>query len=232
MLIIFDVDGTLIGGEAVDWKCFGDAFTHVTGTTLTPEFWAGIREVTAKAIVHQALSLSQHAPAPLLISQIEGEVSREYVRRLKAAHALDDKAFPPAPGVAQLLQHLDRQDHLKVALATGDWYESITFKLSAAGIDYSRYPVATSSDCYSRADIIRLAAERAGYPITQALYVGDGLWDYRATQQLGIPFLGVGHRHKSFLEAGAPHAMQIVDTEGFMAWLGALPAYARARILS
>ena len=56
MLIIFDVDGTLIGGEESDWKSFNAAFSEITGKTFSVEFWKTLDEVTASAIVHEGLS--------------------------------------------------------------------------------------------------------------------------------------------------------------------------------
>ena len=214
MLIIFDVDGTLIGGESTDWKCFADAFLEVTGSPFGAEFFATIQEVTAKAIVHQALP-KYTAEAR---QQTESLVCAEYLKRLQSAHALDANSFKPALGVLDVLKYLDQQDDLAVAIATGDWLETISFKLGAAEIDVSRYPMATSSDCYARADIIRLSAERAGYSLADTLYVGDGLWDFRATQKLGIPFLGVGHRYSQFVNAGVIHALQTLEPSAFVNW--------------
>lgn len=214
MLIIFDVDGTLIGGESIDWKCFDDAFLDVTGFPFSDGFFATIDEVTAKAIVHQALpqftSEARH--------QTEKLVCIEYLKRLKRAHALDANSFKPAPGALEVLKYLNQQDDLAVAIATGDWIETISFKLGAAEIDISQYPMATSSDCYARADIIRLSAERAGHSLEDAIYVGDGLWDFRATQKLGIPFLGVGHRYSEFLDIGVVHALQTLEPAAFSTW--------------
>lgn len=211
MLIIFDVDGTLIGGEASDWKCFHEAFVQAAGFRLTEQFWASIPEVTAQAIVHQALP--DHTRDERVA--MENSVRENFLARLQRVHAEDRAAFSPLPGVVELLRHLDRQPGFKVAIATGDWRETISFKLRAAGIDVSRYPMATSSDCYARANIIRLAAERACVPLSEALYVGDGLWDFRATQVLGIPFVGVGHRGPKLIEAGATHVLEALDHSGF-----------------
>lgn len=214
MLIIFDVDGTLIGGESVDWKCFDEAFLHVAGFPFPDGFYSSIDEVTAKAIVHQAL--------PELSSdyrhQTEKFVCGEYLNRLRDAHALDTNSFSPAPGALEVLKYLGQQDELAIAIATGDWIETISFKLNAAQIDVSQYPMATSSDCYARADIIRLSAERAGHSLNDVIYVGDGLWDYRATQELGIPFLGVGHRYTQFLDIGVVHALQTLEPMEFTTW--------------
>ena len=56
MLVVFDVDGTLISGEEYDWKSFNDAFTEVTRRSFSIEFWKSLDEVTASAIVRQGLS--------------------------------------------------------------------------------------------------------------------------------------------------------------------------------
>ena len=97
--------------------------------------------------------------------------------------------------------------------------ESLSFKLDAAGIEVAQYPIATSSDCYARADIIRLSAERADYFLEDAVYIGDGLGDFEATREPGIPFLGVGHRYIQFLDAGIVDALQTLEPSGFTKWI-------------
>jgi beta-phosphoglucomutase-like phosphatase (HAD superfamily) len=54
-LIIFDVDGTLIDATEIDNDCFDRAFQETTGVTLTASIWSQFKEVTAQAIVLQAL---------------------------------------------------------------------------------------------------------------------------------------------------------------------------------
>ncbi len=73
----------------------------------------------------------------------------------------------------------------------------------------------TSSDYFSRADIIRAAVDRVGQPLSEAIYVGDGLWDLRATRKLGIPFIGVGRRRKKLREAGAEHILEDLTPAAF-----------------
>ena len=214
MLIIFDVDGTLVGGETTDWRCFDEAFHHVAGFPFPENYFSGIPEVTAKAIVHQALPDQSRNTR----DQMEDAVRVEFLRRLEQAHAADETTFPPMPGAIAVLEHLDQQDDVHVAIATGDWEDTIAFKLASAGVDVSKYPFASASDCYARADIIRLAAERAGCTLRETVYVGDGLWDYRATQELGIPFLGVGRRCPDFIDAGVTHTMQTLDPSAFADW--------------
>jgi phosphoglycolate phosphatase-like HAD superfamily hydrolase len=119
--------------------------------------------------------------------------------------------------VPELLGHLASIPGVKVALATGGWHPTITFKLAAAGIDISAFPIATSSDTPRRADIIRLAAERAGMPLSQAVYVGDGVWDMRACRELEMAFIGTGARTHRLSESGVQHLLEPLEPAGFVA---------------
>jgi beta-phosphoglucomutase-like phosphatase (HAD superfamily) len=196
MLVIFDVDGTLIGGEAADWLAFDTAIESVLGFVADETFFAGLPEITAQAIAEAAV-LASGAPSG---HGFEQRIHDEYFRGLRSAHNSDPLTFQPRPGVRELLGSLASMPGVKIALATGDWHPTINFKLSAAGIDVSSFPIATSSDTPRRAEIIRLAAERAGVPLSQAVYVGDGVWDLRACRELKIAFIGTGaHETTAFL---------------------------------
>jgi|SRR6187402_1615383 len=201
-MIVFDVDGTLIGGEPADWASFEGAFEEVAGFALTAEFFAGLEEVTAQAIVHQAL-----AALPLEERRArEHAVRVGYLRRLQAAHQSNPQCFPAANGALALLRELVAAKR-PVAIATGDWRETISFKLRCAGIDVAGVPMMTSSEHYSRADIIAAAVSAAGGALQQATYIGDGLWDLRACRKLGISFVGVGARVEKLRQAGATHTV-------------------------
>ncbi|HRE08029.1 MAG TPA: HAD hydrolase-like protein, partial [Opitutaceae bacterium] len=201
-MVVFDVDGTLIGGEAADWTSFEDAFTEAAGFALDERFFLGLQEVTAQSIVHEAL-----AACPLEERKIkERAVCRGYLQRLEAAHRTHTGSFQATAGAHDLLREL-RAQGVPVAIATGDWRETISFKLRASGLPVEGLPMVTSSEYLRRADIIAAAVALAGRTLDEALYVGDGLWDLRATQALGIPFVGVGHRREKLRAAGAPHVL-------------------------
>ena len=209
-MIVFDVDGTLIGGEITDWASFDAAFKEAAGFALPEHFFSEIEEVTAQAIVHQALFSRTHDER----RQIERAVAEGYVRRLREAHRCDPLCFPVTAGVVELLHDL-RTRGILVAIATGDWRESITFKLRAAGIPFDDLPLVSSSEHHCRKDIITAAVEQAGGSLEEAVYVGDGVWDLRACRQLGIPFLGVGPRREKLREAGARHILDDLHPDSF-----------------
>ena len=191
-MIIFDVDGTLLGGESADWASFAAAFKEAAGFALAPAFFETLEEVTTQAIIHQAFT--NHSIEEK--KAIESAVRCGYLKRLSEAHQRDPLTFSPTTGSISLLQDLKRKK-IPVAIATGDWLETITFKLTTARIAFHDLPMATSSDRYSRADIIALAAMKAGASLDEAIYVGDGTWDFRAAKKLGIPFIGVGSRPRN-----------------------------------
>jgi len=210
-MIVFDVDGTLIGGESTDWASFGAAFEEVAGFALDERFFASIEEVTAQAIVHQALaglSLTEK-------QEKEHAVRHGYLRRLREAHESILSPFPAVEGALVLLRELQKRG-IPLAIATGDWRETISFKLQAAGIPIEGIPMVTSSDFYSRADIIAGAVTKAGRTLQEAIYVGDGLWDLRACKRLGIPFIGVGHRREKLREAGATYILHDLNPTEFL----------------
>ena len=210
-MIVFDADGTLVGGEATDWASFGAAFEEAAGFVLDDSFFARIEEVTAQAIVYQAL---EDVPDEKK-KKIECAVRQGYLRRLQSAHENNPRSFPALDGALALLAEL-KERRVPVAIATGDWFESISFKLEAAGIQFDTVPMVTSSDFYSRADIIAGAIAKAGRPMQEAVYIGDGLWDLRAARKLGIPFIGVGYRKERLEAAGANYTLR--DLTPVMFW--------------
>jgi len=218
MLVIFDVDGTLIGGEPADWLAFDTAIESVLGFSADETFFAGLPEITAQSIAEAAIRASGAEPG----NGLEQRIHDEYFRGLRLAHSSDALTFQPRTGVPELLQHLASIPGVKVALATGDWHPTITFKLAAAGIDISAFPIATSSDTPRRADIIRLAAERAGMPLSQSVYVGDGVWDMRACRELEIAFIGTGARTHRLSESGVQHLLEPLEPASFVALLRTL----------
>jgi phosphoglycolate phosphatase-like HAD superfamily hydrolase len=203
MIIVFDVDGTLVDSNSVDYQCFVAAIQQVIGIELRDTHWVGFTEITARAVIEQLLPDTN----PEEVRRIGRRVQADNLHRLQAAHAANPAAYQPTPGALHAIARLRQTPGVSVALATGDWHDTISFKLIAAGFDVADISMATSSDHAARADIIRLAVARAGRSLADAVYVGDGPWDLRATQQLGIPFIGVGRKVARLRAAGARHTM-------------------------
>ena len=139
-MIVFDVDGTLVGGEAFDWQCFEGAFEDAAGFRLTEEFFTSLEEVTAKAIVHQALPEADHEEK----LKIEAKTRQGFLERLQTVYEANPSCFPAAEGAIAIMEEIRRRN-IPLAIATGDWRPSITLKLKAAGIPIEDIPLVTAS---------------------------------------------------------------------------------------
>ncbi|HTF99198.1 MAG TPA: HAD family hydrolase [Nitrospirota bacterium] len=199
MLIIFDVDGTLCDTHDVDTRCYRGAFESVTGRSLASVDWSRYPEATSSAIVHGLLTDMGFGNP----DEEEQRILAEILTRLRDAARASSAWFQPVLGAVELFDELRGRDDHAVAIATGDWGESARFKLEMCGFRLDDVPFASSSDTRRRADIISLAAGRAGFRTEDAVYVGDGPWDARATRELGMRFIGVGHRHEVLRKEGA-----------------------------
>lgn len=209
-MIIFDVDGTLINGENTDWKCFDDAFKEAAGFPLTSSFFRSLKEVTARAIVHQALD----GATPSEKQSIEAKTRQGYLDRLKKAIHANPDAFPAIQGAAALIQDIQSRN-IPIAIATGDWRESILVKLNASGIPFDNIPMTTSSEYYSRSEIIASSIKKAGGNLSSSVYVGDGHWDLRTSQKLGIGFIGCGTKLDRLRQEGAQYILDPLNINEF-----------------
>ena len=198
MVIVFDVDGTLIGGEEQDWPSFDAALESEFGFRPDETFWKQVHEITGRSIIQKAAEFvgREHS------EELESRLRAAYLSNLRKAAPFKDTVFQPKPGAIEILSLLKLTPVFDVAIATGDFKETSQFKLGSAGLDIRGIPYASCSDAFARKDIISEAVERAGAQIVDAVYIGDGPWDLRASQQLEIPFIGTGRNTQRLRDAG------------------------------
>lgn len=188
-LVLFDIDGTLVESYDVDTECFLAAIKEVLGVTIEPD-WSRYRHVTDAGILAEvidSLGLSRDRESITL------EVKEQFFNRI--ADCIASRAVSPIPGAYEFLSQLIALEKVAVAFATGGWSESAQMKLASAGNSFSDIPLASSSDHYSRVEIMRLAEKRAGRSHYDSItYFGDGPWDEKASKALGYNFVSVGDR--------------------------------------
>jgi phosphoglycolate phosphatase-like HAD superfamily hydrolase len=140
-----------------------------------------------------------------------GVLRDRFVTLLHEAYAADASSFCAMPGAGELLNYL-REHGWQTALATGGWTASARFKLDCAGIDHADMAAAFACDAHPREAIISIARERAASKAGVALgvmrdtvYIGDGVWDVRASKKLDIGFVGraTGARAQALRVEGA-----------------------------
>lgn len=191
-LVLFDIDGTLVESYDFDTECFQAAIKAVLGISIGPD-WSRFHHVTDSGILAEVIEeLGLHSDS----ERIAEEVKEQFLNRVADYISCHDVS--PISGAYEFISGLVARQNVSVAFATGGWIESARMKLDAAGISFSAIPLASSSDHYSRIEIMRLAERRAGSGrYDSRTYFGDGPWDQKASETLGYNFVSVGNRISS-----------------------------------
>lgn len=218
MLVVFDIDGTLTRTVDLDTEAFATAFRRTFGADLPSLDWAAYRNATESGVAMEGASIVL-GRSPM--AEELGAMQDEFLLLLQEAMSGLSPTELEMPGAGELLYRLTDEGH-RIALATGCWHRVATMKLQAAGLDTAGLPMATADDALERKTIMSIAATRSGHsPADRHVYVGDGVWDMRASAELGWDFIGVGPAGCRLEEQGTnrlvPH---FVDVDGFLALLG------------
>jgi len=210
MLVVFDIDGTLVRTCELDGALYARAFAETIGQPLPSLDWATYRRVTDRGIAEEALErLGRRGTSAIL----------DALRRCFLAHldaALADDGTRQVPGAAAILARL-RADGHAVAFATGAWEASARMKLARARIAIGEAVLAACDDEPDRVAILRSVIARAGAGHDRVVYVGDGPWDAAAARARGLPFLGIDHDATGRLGAAVHVVLRdYVDGDAFL----------------
>lgn len=190
-LVVFDLDGTLTDTTHVDEHAIVGALQDVLGITDLSTDWNTYMHSTDAGIVHEVISAHRGGVAEEDLDSVQ----TQFFENMENFYTSSPGLFQPIPGAPDVLERLAHLG-MATAIATGSWRESALFKLRVGGIRHAGVPLASSNDDHSRSAIIKTAILRAqqqhGVEVFERItYVGDGMWDARASRNLGIRFVGV-----------------------------------------
>jgi phosphoglycolate phosphatase-like HAD superfamily hydrolase len=202
LLVLWDVDGTLVRTAGHGRFAFEEAFQTVVGRVPEPVDYAGR---TDKQIALTMLA-GQHEHLERVLAELEAalELRKEALRNEGFAY----------PGVPEVLEALHGRDDVIQSLLTGNIRANAVVKVSAFGLDrWLDFDVgAYGSDPHEeRSDLVAVARERAaakhGEP-TAAVLVGDTPLDVRAAHEAGARAVAVatGFAEPEALRASGPDA--------------------------
>jgi phosphoglycolate phosphatase-like HAD superfamily hydrolase len=228
-LVIFDLDGTLTRTNQVDDLCFPRAFAESLGVSGLNTDWSAYPHAT-DTVIFEASFAQRFRRLP--DSDESRSFRRHFVALLSELHASQPALFAEISGASIFLDRLQRDPRWSIAIATGCWKQSAEFKMEAAGLPTAGLPMAFVEDGISREEIVQAAMDRAASHYKRQFFervvsVGDGLWDVKTAQKLGLPFVGVaeGERAELLRQAGATHVL-----ENFLDWTRCLTYFDEARI--
>lgn len=195
VLVLFDIDGTLVDCGSTAGKCFAAAFRRVFGVRcprFKPTDVAGLTDSAILALVLQQANLAMESSAR------RDELFNLYSRELAAKFA----GAPPRalPGVREALRRLASLRGCVPGLLTGSTRATARLKLEYAGIDFAQFATgAFAEDAEARALLPAVAKRRFtasfGAPPRATILVGDTPRDIEAARASGSAFIGVATGH-------------------------------------
>lgn len=200
---LFDLDGTLVDS----------VYQHVLAWREALES-AGIELAVWR--IHRRIGMSGGLFLSALLRETGRPVTPEEVERIQRVHA---EAYArqvgqvrPLPGARELLDYLT-DIGVPWAIATSGRLESarLTLELLEVGPEV---PVVTRDQVRHAKpdpDLFLAAAERLGVPITEAVVVGDSIWDMLAARRaraLGVGLLSGGYGQAELEVAAAYRVYQ------------------------
>jgi phosphoglycolate phosphatase-like HAD superfamily hydrolase len=203
LLVLWDVDGTLIGAAGHGRGAFEEAFRAVVGRTPGTVDFAGRTD--------RQIALAMLAGEDRLLERVLDELESALELRKEALRA-EGHVYP---GVPEVLEALHRRDDVIQSLLTGNILANAMVKVSAFGLErwLDLEVGAYGSDPHQeRSDLVAVARERAaakyGRPTT-AVLVGDTPLDVRAAQAAGARAVAVatGFAELDALRASGPDVL-------------------------
>ena len=187
MLVMFDIDGTLVDSSDVDTRCFTTAVWQVTGVNIDSD-WSQYEHATDAGIVAEFIERQGFTNK----REIASAIKRVFVALIE--QSLKREPLKEIEGAGQFLSYLRSRSDVVISLATGGWHDSAALKLQSAGINFQDLVLVSSDAAIDRAGIMTISRQKASagrdLPV---VYFGDGVWDKKACEAMGIDFVLVGN---------------------------------------
>ena len=227
MLVLFDIDATLIRTEGAGIKAMVDAGGELFGPGFSADgvLFAGRLD---PLILVDLLFVNGQSPTPANMQAMREGYRKHLQTRLRSG------VGRALPGVAPLLDRIESAHEATLGLLTGNFAETGSLKLAACGIDASRFVVKVWGDDSphtppAREHLPAIGMQRyrqsrgRDIPPQRVLIIGDTPHDISCARAHGCRSLGVGtgqFRAEQLLAAGADHAVaDLSNTDSIAGWI-------------
>lgn len=202
ILIIFDVDGTLVFSEKRDSQSFADTYQAVYGRPFPTIDWRKYPHVSDTTIFKTVIQ--EH------FDRIPDEAEEESFRQKFVANITENRKrtpteFKEVPFAKQTIDKLLTDDRFVIGVATGGWKAPAIVKLDFVNIPSDQLIITGADGKVTRDDITKETIERATKQygeFERIVYVGDAIWDVTTTKNMGLPLIGIRRKGDTgFLES-------------------------------
>ncbi|HEX2232288.1 MAG TPA: HAD hydrolase-like protein [Thermoleophilaceae bacterium] len=207
LLVLWDVDGTLVDSAEHGRRAFEDAYREAVGRPLESSVdYAGRTDhQIAMAMLEGIDGADEHLPRLL----------EELVPALEARQELIRREGRVYPGVRETLEALGGRGDVRQSLLTGNLEANAAIKIGAFALErhFDFELGAYGSDPHERrSDLVAIARERAEAKLGQRVepvLVGDTPRDVQAAREAGVPVVAVatGFSAEEALRQAQPDAL-------------------------
>lgn len=216
MLVLFDIDGTMLSSEGIGVRSINEAVSVLhdvsctldgipVGGRLDPLIWNDICKKYNIACTTESHDAFRTLYTKTLLKNIQ-EIT---VRIL--------------PGVSDLVASLVAMDNVTLGLVTGNYKETGTAKIVEAGFDPAVFTAnAWGTDGSIRADLPPVAIAQSAHH-QEVILLGDTVHDVTSGQSAGCRVIAVctGSQDRATLEASRPELLleDLSDTKAVLHWM-------------
>ncbi len=212
LLVLFDIDGTLLTSASAGRRAIRAAFAHEypdTGFFDQVRFDGKTDPQIVRELYHAAGHPERATP------ERTGEVLSRYLGHLDRELQQCRDQVRLLPGIAELVDALDATPGVTVGLLTGNIEPGARLKIGATGLTFNRFRVgAYGSDSAERSDLPAIAAARAETLLghvpdgERVVIIGDTPADVTCGQALGARAIAVatGSYQQDELRRAGAHA--------------------------
>ena len=219
VLVIFDIDGTLVYSNKVDSQCFADTYEEVYRKTFPTLNWAQYPHVVDTVIFKEVIKQHfQRVPDQKEMNDFQ----QLFAQRIEAERKVHPEKFKEVPGAKKMVDYLLGQTEFAVGIGTGGWLKPAKIKLQHVGIAPQKLFLSAADGQPSREAILQYAVDQAHakhISFKKIVYVGDALWDVRTTRNMQMDFIGIRRNddRRLLMEAGATQVFQnYLDPSSFL----------------
>lgn len=203
MLIVFDVDGTLLDSQHAIAAAMSEAYVEHGLAAPCREAMLGVIGLSvAEAVAQLSAAWPDHP---------RDSICDAFRERFRRARGEAPDAVPLYPGALKGLTALAGRDDVRLGLATGNSRRGVGRFLARFGLEDVFVTRQTADDAPSKphpAMILQAAAE-AGVPPEETVMVGDTTFDMRMARAAGARAVGVawGYHPADRLRAAGAEAV-------------------------
>jgi HAD superfamily hydrolase (TIGR01509 family) len=178
---LFDVDGTLVDTNYIHAVCWGEALRQHGHVVPMSRVHHAIGMASGELLAH-LLGAAHDESDDDQIDAAHGTLYRQYWGRLTTL-----------PGAPELLRAFAARG-ARIVLASSASAEELAMLREVIGADDVIHAATSSSDAPAgkpAPDIVRAALAAAGVDASDAVLVGDSVWDAHAATRAGVEFVGL-----------------------------------------